>query len=350
LRNRLPQGQPAPDLPGWNTFPLLFDDLNTNLNKFNANQVNPSNRVGLHAQLVRYNVHRSDGNNVGFNRISTAPPQGITTYLWYAGSVEATAGGQVFFTPIEFGGINLIPSDRIKHSNKAAFGSLIIEPTNSTWIHDTYTDPDAPFTRVTRASATITPPGGKQFREFVVMHQTDVNMRYQDNTAVRNLGDEDDPEDTAQKGINYRTEPFWFRMGHLPQTPFNVTRELQFAAVLSNGFIGSDPVTPVFTASPGASFRFRVLDAGGHQRNNVFTLHGHIWEEEPWNPTGTGQAANIFSEWKGSEYGIGATAHFNFIPKNGAGGKFRITGDYLYRTFQSFMFDQGIWGIFRVQN
>jgi hypothetical protein len=38
----------------------------------------------------------------------------------------------------------------------------------------------------------------------------------------------------------------------------------------------------------------------------------------------------------------------NALPVNGAGGKFRIGGDYLYRTFASFGFDNGMWGIFRV--
>jgi hypothetical protein len=33
---------------------------------------------------------------------------------------------------------------------------------------------------------------------------------------------------------------------------------------------------------------------------------------------------------------------------NGAGGKFKIPGDYLFRTQQSFQFDGGLWGIFRV--
>jgi FtsP/CotA-like multicopper oxidase with cupredoxin domain len=33
---------------------------------------------------------------------------------------------------------------------------------------------------------------------------------------------------------------------------------------------------------------------------------------------------------------------------NGAGGNFRIAGDYLYRTHQSFQFDKGVWGILRV--
>ena len=34
---------------------------------FNANQVKPSNQVGLHPQLVAYDVMSSDGANVGLN-------------------------------------------------------------------------------------------------------------------------------------------------------------------------------------------------------------------------------------------------------------------------------------------
>jgi hypothetical protein len=351
LRNRLPVGVPAPDLDGWNELPLLLDDFNFQFRPFGANQIRPSNSVGLHPQLLTYNVHRSDGNNVGFNRISTAAPGSINTYLWYAGTVNVSAAGQVTFTPVEFGATNLIPSDRIKHSNKGAFGSLIIEPTGSTWTEDTYMDAETGLTKKTRASVTVTPPNQPLFREFVTMFQNDVNLRYRDNFPVKNMAGEDDTEDSGQAGLNYRTEPLWFRMGHLPQTPANVTRDLQWAKVLSNGWIGHvDPETPVFTASVASAVRFRVLMAGGHSRNNVFALHGHIWEEEPWNSTGTGQVySNIISEWKGAEYGVGATFHQNMLLKNGAGGFFRVPGDYLYRTFQSSQFDNGIWGIFRVQ-
>ena len=79
-------------------------------------------------------------------------------------------------------------------------------------------------------------------------------------------------------------------------------------------------------------------------------LHGHIWEEEPYTLNSTRIGANPLSEWKGVYYGVGAQSHFDFLPKNGAGGKFRIRGDYLYRTFNSFGFDGGLWGIFRVQS
>src|SRR5437868_13219926 len=57
LRNRLPSN--PPDLDGWNTLPLLLDDMGGTFDPFNANQLKPSKHVGLHPQLLTYNVHRS---------------------------------------------------------------------------------------------------------------------------------------------------------------------------------------------------------------------------------------------------------------------------------------------------
>jgi hypothetical protein len=118
--------------------------------------------------------------------------------------------------------------------------------------------------------------------------------------------------------------------------------------VLSNSQVGGDPLTPVFTARIGQPVRFRILMPGGHARNNVFQLHGHIWEEEPYASNSTVFGSNPLSEWKGAQYGIGAGSHFDLLLKHGAGGNFQIPGDYLYRSQQSFQFDGGLWGIFRV--
>jgi manganese oxidase len=349
LRNFLPNN--PPDLDGWNTLPLLLDDLGGTFDPFNANQLKPSKHVGLHPQLLTYNVHRSDGNNVGFNRISTAAPGGIQTYLWYAGVMSFSTNGTITFKPAEFGATNLVPSDRIKHTNKGGFGALMIEPQDATWTVDTDASPAPPDTGITRASATVKSAASGTFKEFVTIFQTDVNLRYKSGNAVKSVSDDDDPEDSAQKGVNYRTEPLWFRMGYLPQTPFEITRDQDFFDVLSNSKVGGDPVTPIFTATPNVATRFRVLNPGGHARNNVFTLHGHIWEEEPWvDNSGFNLDSNPLSEWKGAQYGNGATSHDNFLLKHGAGGKAGIQGDFLYRTFQSFQFDGGIWGLFRVQS
>ena len=361
LRNKLPTTG-ALDVPGFNTMPMIVEN-------FNANQVKPSSHVGLHAQNIFYDVTRSDGMNVGVNPVQTVAPGLTTTYQWYAGDVTADAADNGIATPIEFGATGLTSSDPIKHSNKGLFGSLIIEPAGSSWTEDFNS----------RAQATVYNADGTSFREFVMMFQNDINLRYNgfgaltDGTstgyvgtamsvAVPNLAGDEDAEDSGQKAVNYRTEPLWKRMGYAPDTPLNSdpepgedpdprtpTRDYDFTNVLSNSQIGGyDPVTPVFTATAGQPVRVRLLQPGGHSRNNVFMLHGHIWEEEPYINGSSALGSNPLSEWKGAQYGIGPGSHFDFLLKHGAGGAFSVHGDFLYRTFQSFQFDGGIWGIFRV--
>jgi hypothetical protein len=331
LINKLPKI--LPDLDGFNTMAnLLFH--------FNANQVKPSNQVGLHPQLLAYNVLNSDGKNVGFNPNQTVGPGGIARYTWYAGDIVIN-GFQRIATPIEFGATNLISSDPIKHSNKGAIGSLIIEPQGSTWIEDAGS----------RAQATVTKSDGTSFREFVLQFQTDINMRFGDGTPVPNLGGPEgaeDNEDSGQKAINYRTEPLWKRMAYAPETPFDITNTFDFTNVLTNAQVGGNPKTPVFTALAGQQVRFRILNANGHARNNVFNLHGHFWQDEPYTNNSKSIGNNPLSEFKGSQYGVGPSSHYEVNPVNGAGGKAGVVGDFLYRTQHSFHFDGGIWGIFRV--
>ena len=366
LFNKLPE-QPV-DLPGYNTMPMIVDD-------FNANQVVPSRRVGLHPQLVHYDVTTSDGFEVGVNRNQqTAPPGGSVTYTWYAGDTgvelsPGTGGGK----PVEFGATNLVSSDPIKHSNKSAIGSLIIEPSRSTWEED----PDSTHSariwlrylqplyacRIDQPCPTYPPPG---FREFVLQFQNDVNMRFNDGAPVPHLAEEEDPEDSGQKAFNYRTEPFWTRLCYWPALPLSggmsrtatqcpqsdaeSTRQLDMTNSLHNSQIGNrDPVTPIFSANVGEEVRFRVLHSNGHPRNNVFVVHGHIWQETPYL---TGSSSSVIglnnnSAWHGAQWGHGPSNHFD-VRIQRAGGAFAVTGDYLYRTFQSFQFDGGMWGLFRV--
>ena len=343
LFNKLPVD--VPDLPGWNTLPMIVEG-------FNANQVKPSNQVGLHPQLVAFDVVHSDGANVGFNVLGnpesytpdgrqTAKPGESVKYKWYAGDIRMNGTTKVA-TPIEFGATNLISSDPIKHSNKGAIGSLIIEPQGATWIEDTNS----------RAQATVSKTDGATFREFVLQFQNDINLRRSELTgdaaAVPNVAREEDPEDSGQKALNYRTEPMWKRLGYEPDLPLEQTRGFDYTNSLSNAQVGGDPVTPVFTAKAGTPVRFRVLNSNGHARNNVFQVHGHIWQQEPYVNNSTQLGNNPLSEWKGAQQGHGASNHMDAIPVNGAGGARAVTGDYLYRTQSSFQFDNGLWGIFRV--
>jgi len=353
LTNRLP-GWP-PDLDGYNTLPMIVE-------KFNNNNVAPSGEVGLHPQLLHFNVHKDNGVNVGFNAVQTAKPGGKVTYQWYAGDLSISDTGVGTATPVEFGAINLTSSDPIKHGSKGAIGALIIEPLGATWVEDANS----------RAQATVTKPDGTSFREFVLLFQNDLNLRYQSSTlstgaldagkAVPNTAEAEDAEDSGQKGFNYRSEPLWKRMGYEPDTHLSCgeededgnvitecTRNFDFTNVLSNTQVGGDPVTPVFTAAVGQPVRMRVLMPAGHARNNVFHLHGHIWEEEPYVNDSKALGSNPLSEWKGAQYGVGPGSHFDLLLKNGAGGLFRVRGDYLFRTLSSMQFDAGLWGIFRVQ-
>jgi manganese oxidase len=330
LYNLLPE-RPF-DLQGFNTLPMI-------VREFNNNQIEPSTLVGLHPQLVYYDVTDSDGMNVGFNPIQTIKPGDQITYQWYAGGLEADLNGDLVPVPIEFGSSNLMPADSIKHAHKGAIGSLIIEPAGSTWSEDPKM----------RSSAVIS-LGEQQFQEFVLQFQTDINFRYGlDDSAVKLLAETEDPEDSGHKAFNYRTEPMWKRFNYPVNKPLDETRDIDFTNAVSNTQIGNDPETPVFYAKAGLATRFRVLNAGGHARNNVFALHGHVWREEPYVKSSRVIGANPLSEWTGSFMGIGPSSHFDAVLEHGAGSLFKIPGDYLFRTQQSFMFDGGQWGILRVQ-
>ena len=370
LTNRLP-AQPL-DLPGYNTLPMIVDD-------FNANQVVPSRRVGLHPQLLHYEMSAAggalpgDGTEVGRNGPQTVGPGESITYQWYAGDVGVELdNSRREATPVEFGATNLVSSDPIKHSNKSAIGSLIIEPRCSVWEEDADSTHEATVKKPLRLGRECPRPPARfspPFREFVLQYQNDLNLRFGDGSPVPNLAEAEDSEDSGQKAFNYRTEPFWTRLCYWPALPLTgghnwppasqcprsnaeATRQLDMTNSLHNTQVGGrDPVTPVFSAHAGRPARLRVLQSGGHARNDTFMLHGHIWQETPYQ-SGTGSTVigdNNTSPWHGAQWGHGPTSHFDVVLDH-AGGRFAVTGDYLYRSFQSFNFDGGLWGIFRVRS
>ncbi|MEA2206561.1 MAG: manganese oxidase [Blastocatellia bacterium] len=335
------------DLEGHNTLPMLVEN-------FNANQLMPSAKVGLHPQMLFYDVTKSDGMNVGFNPVQTVNPGQTRTYVWYAGDVKIDPfTQQPVYTPIEFGATNLSPADPIKHTNKGAIGALIIEPQDTSQVSDISTQSTGKLQHA-QVSLSFTPYRTPIY-ENVVIYQNDVNLRFGSISefghlkSVPNLGDDDDPEDTGQKALNYRTEPMWKRLGYEPDLAFSETRKKDFTDSLANSKVGGDPKTTVFWPNRGNLVRFRVLHPGGHSRNQGFILHGHEWQEEPYINNSTKIGNNPFSEWKGVQHGHGPSNHFDVDIFYGAGGRFRIIGDYLYRDRSSFTFDGGVWGIFRVQ-
>jgi hypothetical protein len=332
LRNRLPEN--LADLGGFSVLTLLEDN-------FNANQLRTSKSVGLHPQLVSVDASRHDGTNVGLNvqGHQTVDPGHKRTYRWYAG-ILSVENRKLVARPVEFGATNLMPADPINHAGKGAVGALIIEPARSTWKEE----------RKSRTSATVTPRKGKPFREFVLIFQTNLNLRDGLGRPIPTVPAGDDAEDSGQKGFNYRSEPFWFRLGFDPTTPGEETSAMDFSSVLSNSVTGgNDPVTPVFKADAKMPTRFRVLHPGGHSRNHAFEIHGHAWQREPYNSTSSRITSNPFSQWRSAQEGIGASSHWDMVLLNGAGGRFGVKGDYLYRDHNPVGLATGLWGIFRVE-
>jgi hypothetical protein len=362
LYNRLPAV--APDLAGFNTLLQVVNrDRNDpqGLTTFQNNLIRPSSHVGLHPQMVEYDVTKDDGVNVGINPVQTVAPGEKRTYKWYAGDLRqepATGPGanavDIVATAVEFGGGNLTPADKIKQGQKGLVGALIVEPQGATW------DP----AEGRRTAATVRTGEGPddKFRDLAVIHQKGLNHRFASGVAVPNIASEgqgipEDSHDAGQAAINYGTEPMWFRFGFPADAPFGrgpggLGTEPNPELAYSNALTGGDPATPVFQADVGDEVRMRLLLPTGVGRGSTFTLHGHLWQRDPYLAGATGFPSqsigdNPIAMYLGSQESVTPYNHFDIrIPQ--AGGAFGVAGDYLYRDQGSFGNTNGLWGILRV--
>jgi hypothetical protein len=312
----------------------VFQEVFTLASPFNKppfpNQM--SGVVGLHPQLLSYDSARSNGMSIGWNQ-QGQPSQlaafGETVkYQWYAGKIERNAGGILDYTPVEFGALNLFPSDQIFQNYNGLFGQMIIEPAGSTWQCDgaggpVSCDPAGGASPTTRASATVTPPNAAKFREFSLMINDDIRIVGQDPPGA----------------VNYRTEPWNLRYDGNPTT--------DYSCMLSNQLVNGDPQTPIFTAEIGDRARFRLTHPFGTGTSQVFSLHGHVWQRNPYTNNSREMGSNSLSQWIGSRDNHGSTDHFDIIVDK-AGGEAGRAGDYLYTAFLPGQAHDGVWGIFRV--
>ncbi len=311
-------------------------DSNSPINNLAVN-LYPSPNVGLHPQLVGYDVTKDSGLNVGFNPAQTVPPGKQTAYSWYAGTLTTGANGQVTGTPVELGSVNLLSSDPMEQQPYALIGSLIIEPAASVWCqagtstcsNSTPTSPAIPDTTVDVKDS----GGNLLFREFVTM--------VQDNVYLNN--------GSYFQSVNFGTEPMFYRY-QSPSVNFNF---IDISQAFANSLNSADPQTPIFCAQAGTPVRFRMLhpDGPGQFPDSVWTLHGHVWPEEPYVSTNGVPSASIGSnqdsQWMGARDGFGPQNHFDLVLAS-AGGSNKVPGDYLYESFPTPEGSAGIWGVFRV--
>ena len=361
-----PSGVVRPDMPGFSNLPgIVHKDFvvdpvfGSGIITFNNNDVTPSSVVGLHPQLLAYNVRQADGFAAGRNALtSVVVPGASKNYIWYAGDVDMvpdlsttdTTDFKLVATPVEYGATGLLPADRIKGTGKGLVGALIVEPQGSSWVED----PGS------RASATVTKADGSKFRDFVTILQNDVNMRLSSGCtpslanlfcAVKNISAEggftpEDPTDSGHKAINYGADPVWYRLGVSPETPFNhLLDRTDIHRAFSNDLVGGDPQTQVFVTSPvgPSQVRMRIIAPGGHARGIVFGLDGHSWQREPFINNSTEIGTHPTAWWTSSQEGIGAGSIYNVVVSTSADPN----GDYMFNDLASFGRYQGLWGIMR---
>src|SRR5258707_14260838 len=291
-----------------------------------------SKNAGLHPQLLSYDAAISDGINVGWNSQMKNQVVGFgqkITYQWYAGKIDRDGNSNLTYTPVEFGSLNLFPSDPVYQHINGLFGQMIIEPQGSTWKcgeASNLGDCDPPSAAPTsRASATVTMADNTKFREFSLMISDDLKISQGNNSAV-----------------NYRTEPQSFRYAGNSTTDFSCMTSNQLIQTAQK-----DPQTPIFTAEVGDAVRFRMTHPFGTGTSHVFTLHGHVWQRNPYTKQSQLIGNNTLSQWLGSRDNHGATDHFELVVDK-AGGEAGQAGDYLYTVFLPNQANLGAWGIFRV--
>ncbi len=347
LNNALPAI--APDLAGWQDIlwgvtrriqkgeagPEANPNANDEMHFFNNNLIRPSSYVGLHPQMVEYDMGRDDGVLVGINDPDAIVQPGEQhVYRWYAGDLreefveEKIVAGKgknktevqhhyrFIATPVEFGASNLLSADRVKQPQKGLFGALSILPAGSTVVEDTVVADGQGMgdaTRGTRAQVTVNAPeglagSGGTFRENLLVGHKIANLRWKDGSAIRNIAQADlgieGAEDSGHAGFNYGMEPSWFRFQLPPDSPWgNATTPDSFGALenqqafFANKLVegqpnaipyiagvsaAGDPATPVFRASAGQKTRMHVLNGASADRDGTFILHGHLWQRDPF--------------------------------------------------------------------
>lgn len=292
LPEQLPRTQDNAMLP-----PIVSAAANSTLN----DSLTPSSRVGLHPGLVSYAVRHNDGARVGLNgnaNVSVAGPGGTTTAYWYAGTVEfATGGGSVpvTFKPFETttGMVTTLSSmaDPIRHPTAGLVGALVIEPADA--------DLDGAYgngqVRDGGISARICRTGRPQdcWDEFIVVYQDGLNLKQADSSgSAQSIPDChvcDDSYDSGDVAVNFRTEPFWARLG-LPREDPDPDPEADGKKVLVDlnkyeipdgmllpGFGGRE--APTFCTLPGRRVIVHAVHPGGRARQRAFVTYGLQYDD-----------------------------------------------------------------------
>ncbi|WP_433720746.1 hypothetical protein ACQP2Y_36660 [Actinoplanes sp. CA-051413] len=289
-----------------------------------------SARASIRPQFLEHDKW-SAGSNIGGNPDTTVAPGGTLVYRWKA--------------PANMTGMALLQdrADVQSHLQHGLFGALVIEPAGSTYLNPANGQPLTSGT-----SAVISNPGQADFRENIVLLNSDLALFRKDTNAnpaddqpvpdnfdlVKTPSREaDDPEDQGEVAVNYRNEAW----AHRYANDQNITNILSSA-------VHGDPSTPLFEAYAGDKTVFRVAQAVGKPRSTSFTLYDHVWRRSPNDPQ-----SQVAASQGQFNPGVGYDVVLDPAVLGGAGGRRAAAGDYLYRSNTlARHLTGGQWGLFRV--
>ncbi|MFC4856469.1 multicopper oxidase domain-containing protein [Actinophytocola glycyrrhizae] len=280
LRNELPG--PAEATPFDPVFSAKDDPANREI----------SARVSLHAgALLRSDVRTADGSWVGRNPDTTIKPGDTITQRWYA----------------DREGVVLLQdrADIRTHRHRGLIGALVVEPADVTpMVHRR--------PKWTGERVELWRRDGTREHELVLLVQDGVRLYHDGDPTqpVRDLADE--PADTGQKALN-------FRSAHL------LPRDPSLAGV---------PHTPLLECREGDTVRLHLVLGTDRARNHGFLVHGRTWPMEEHLDQPRVGAIGALS--------VGSVRSLRFT----AGP----SGDYAYRTgVLRWALTEGIWGLIRVR-
>jgi hypothetical protein len=197
----------------------------------------------------------------------------------------------------------------------------------------------------------VTPPSGAMFREFVAIVNDDTNLVLYDGSTAS--------AGNSTYAVNYGSEPMANRWSGDLNSMSDYTRAKSNTQLFTNSQLtqpvtealldSTDPQTPIFVAEAGSPVRFRWLHSTtlATQNGESITLHGHVWQEEPFINDSTGIGYNPMSQWFGIRDKFGGMDRWEMV-LGSAGGKDAVPGDYLYSSIPVLQQLGGVWGVFRV--
>ena len=284
--------------------------------KVNLKNKMAGSRASFFAPGLGFDPRDSQGINVGNNPGDQTIGSGESrTYTYYAHPDNKET------TSLVWDGANVVVNPR-----NGLFGAVIVGPRGSKY-RNPVTGEDLSQKNSWQADVIVDASlpenvGKASYRDVALFFQDEDNiigtsfMPYLQNVA-------------GLTGVNYRSEPYKQReeqgckLGHI-FSPCSVAQP-------------EDPGTPLIQAHAGDPVRIHVIGAWSEQ-NGMFGVENHEWPIEPYMA-----GADMISvvEFAGSET-------LDVFLRQGAGGPYRLAGDYVWSNQRLPYSQSGQWGYLRV--